>query len=385
MRATGTQAWRLVQQTADAVTLILLAPLGLLLFVLTVVGIVVLPVWLVSMPLLLLTLALTRPYADLHRGFAARTLGVAVPPPYRTREPGGALRQLGRAARDPARWRDLAWLPVNGTVGVVLYLVGLVESLLHQILAPLPGPYALELAARCNRRFLGSSQQARLARRVAELTRSRAAAVDIQAAELRRIERDLHDGAQARLVALGMTLGIAEQSLEQDPERMRRILGQARDELSAALGELRGLVRGMHPPVLADRGLVGALEALVLASPLPVSVDIALPGRPSAPIESAVYFGAAEALTNVIKHSDAHRADLLLRHQAGVLVLRLTDDGHGGADLDAGSGLRGIQRRLATFDGTLSVDSPDGGPTEVVLEVPCALSSPRTSPSSARA
>jgi signal transduction histidine kinase len=221
-----------------------------------------------------------------------------------------------------------------------------------------------------------------LAGRVQQLTTSRAETVDTQAAELRRIERDLHDGAQARLVGLGMNLGMADELLETDPDQARRLLAQARTDTGAALTDLRDLVRGIHPPVLADRGLDGAVQALVIAIPVPVALSIDLPdGRLPPPVESAAYFAAAEALTNVIKHSSAGTAWIQIRHADGKLSLVIGDNGRGGADPERGTGLRGIERRLAAFDGTLNVSSPPGGPTVVSMEVPCEPSSLKTSPS----
>jgi signal transduction histidine kinase len=227
------------------------------------------------------------------------------------------------------------------------------------------------------------------ARRIAELTKSRAATVDAQAAELRRIERDLHDGAQARLAAVGMTLGLASQALRTDTLRAGELLEEARADAGRALAELRDLVRGIHPPVLADRGLAGGLEAAALLCPVPVTVVVELAGRPQAPVESAHYFATAEALANVGRHSGASRARLRACHDGAALHVVLTDDGRGGADPRRGTGLRGIERRLAAFDGTLHVSSPTGGPTELTMELPCVLnsgqSSPKTTSSSATA
>jgi signal transduction histidine kinase len=232
------------------------------------------------------------------------------------------------------------------------------------------------------RSLLSVSEKSRLALRVEELTESRAETVDTQAAELRRIERDLHDGAQARLVALGMSLAMAEQQLERDPEGARALLSEARSASSDALAELRDLVRGIHPPVLADRGLDGAVQALALAAPMPVEVVIELPERLPAPLESAAYFAVAEALTNVVKHAHAQHAWIRLEQVGEQLTISVRDDGLGGASPGGGSGLRGIERRLSAFDGTLTVESPSGGPTEVVMVLPCVSSSPKTSPSS---
>ena len=243
------------------------------------------------------------------------------------------------------------------------------------------------MRARCSldRMFLTYGHTEKLEQRVQVLTETRAETIDHSAAELRRIERDLHDGAQARLVALGMNLGMADEMFTDDPEAARRMVAEARATTGAALGELRSVVRGIHPPVLADRGLSGAVQALALDMGLPVNVDADLPGRPPAPVESAVYFAVAECLANVGKHSGAEHAWVQLSHTDGVLTAVVGDDGRGGADPAAGTGMRGVMRRLSAFDGTMRVSSPDRGPTIVTLEVPCALSSPKTTRSSGTA
>jgi signal transduction histidine kinase len=229
---------------------------------------------------------------------------------------------------------------------------------------------------------IGAHDTQALEERIQALTESRAETVDTQAAELRRIERDLHDGAQARLVALGMSLGLAEDLLERDPDQARALVAEARTATGAALTELRDLVRGIHPPVLADRGLVGALQALVLTCPLPVDGTLDVPRLP-APVESAAYFAVTEVVTNAIKHSRATRLAIDASVADDRLTLVVRDDGRGGADPARGTGLQGIARRLASFDGTLDVDSPAGGPTTIRMELPCGSSSPKTSRSSA--
>jgi signal transduction histidine kinase len=230
------------------------------------------------------------------------------------------------------------------------------------------------LNARLIRALIGPTEQERLRARVQHLATSRAETVDTQAGELRRIERDLHDGAQARLVSLGMSLGLAEQLLHDNPQAVQQLLAEARESTSSALTELRDLVRGIHPPVLADRGLDGALKALALVNPIPTTVTTHLPGRLPAPVESAAYFAVAEALSNAIKHAGAQHIRIVVEFAAGQLVMRVSDDGRGGASIDAGTGLRGVARRLAAFDGTLAVDSPPGGPTEIRMSLPCASS-----------
>ncbi|MFF2073822.1 sensor histidine kinase [Kitasatospora sp. NPDC058162] len=313
---------------------------------------------------------------------------------------------------DPATWRDAAWVLVDPLVGgavaatpVLLTgygLYGLAQPVLPQPgpgygLLPLPGLLgpllglllvsaglalarpALHLHGRWTRSLLGPTERSRLAQRVEQLTEIRLDATEAQAAELRRIERDLHDGAQARLVAVSLRLGAVVPLIDRDPEKAKQVVTDAQENVTQALQELRDLVRGIHPPVLAERGLAEGIRALALDVPLRVEVRAELPGRAEAPVESAVYFAVSEALTNAVKHGDARHATVELTHAAGLLRAEVADDGRGGAVLDGGSGLRGIQRRLAVFDGTLTLTSPPGGPTRLIMELPCVLSSPRTS------
>jgi signal transduction histidine kinase len=228
-------------------------------------------------------------------------------------------------------------------------------------------------------RLLGLMPDVELTRRVQRLAESRAVVADTAASDLRRLERDLHDGAQARLVALGMNLRAAERLIPVNPDAALALVAEARDTSARALTELRELVRGVHPPVLADRGLADAVRALALDCPLRVETDIDLPGRPPAPVETACYFAVAELLTNAAKHSGARQARVDVRHGDGRLRVEVTDFGLGGADPAGGGGLAGVERRLAAFDGIMAISSPAGGPTIVVLEVPCVLSSPKTS------
>jgi signal transduction histidine kinase len=218
-----------------------------------------------------------------------------------------------------------------------------------------------------------------LARRVDGLTRTRSDATETAVAELRRIERDLHDGAQARLVALGMSLRAVEQLMGTNPDAARALVAEARETSSRALADLRDLVRGIYPPVLADRGLAEAVRNLALDSLLDVEVTVGLDGEPPMPVAAAVYFAVAEAMTNAVRHAGAGAVQVGLEHAGGMLRATVTDDGRGGADAARGSGLAGVERRLATFDGILAVSSPAGGPTIVAIEVPCALSSVKIS------
>jgi signal transduction histidine kinase len=224
-----------------------------------------------------------------------------------------------------------------------------------------------------------TGQEVELAGRVQRLTETRGYALDAAAAELRRIERDLHDGAQTRLVALGMNLRALERMLPASPEAARALATEAMETSARALSDLRQLVRGIYPPVLADRGLGHAVRALALDTALPVELDVDLPGRLTAPVESACYFAVAEALANAVKHSGARRVHIRIEHAKDLLRIEVADDGVGGADPARGTGLHGVERRLGTFDGILAVSSPPGGPTMIAMEVPCRLLSPKTS------
>jgi len=400
---------------AYALALAVLAQLGIALFVLNVVAIPLLIVT-VGFPMLLGIIPAVRGFANLHRSLTRTIAGVEIPSPYKTPPVPGPINFIRTALTDPATWRDLAWLIVNAVVGFTLNLLAAVlflaslfylvypflwwvtprgvfdyhlgfikidslpESFLSWPVAVLffllwrrYGRRLLQMNASLTRSLLGPNESARLATRVRELAETRAETVDTQAAELRRIERDLHDGAQARLAALSMNLGMAEEMVERDPVSAQQLLTEARQSAGQALSELRDLVRGIHPPVLADRGLQGAVQALALACPLKIDVQIDLPGRPPAPVESAAYFAVAEALANLTKHSAATTAWIQITYGEGRLHVLVGDDGIGGAEVCPGGGLHGIERRLAAFDGTLMVASPTGGPTTVVIELPCEL------------
>jgi signal transduction histidine kinase len=230
-------------------------------------------------------------------------------------------------------------------------------------------------------RMVGWAADAELVRRAAALTqrvdrldRTRSDATSTAVTELRRIERDLHDGAQARLVAVGMSLRAAEQLMPTSPEAALALIGEARETSSRALADLRDLVRGIYPPVLADRGLADAVRSLALDTPISVETDITLSGEPPMPIAAAVYFGIAEILTNAVRHSGADKVEIGIGYAGGLLRATVTDDGVGGADPANGTGLTGVERRLAAFDGVLAVSSPSGGPSIIAIEVPCELS-----------
>jgi signal transduction histidine kinase len=399
------------------------------LLVVSVVAVALTPVPFVGLALVPWAMTLVRKRTDLERRRASRT-GILVTRPYHPcpQRAGTAGWQRFRwTVTDPATWRDLAWLVPGalvgfalGTIGVVVplyglagltltpwwiwlgtgwYGYGLVRSIdtvpagllgllcLSQGAATLAvglwlAPWLRRVDALFARLFLAPTKAAELRLRVTQLTVTRADTVDAQAAELRRIERDLHDGVQARLVSLSMVIGLADALIDQSPAEAHKLLAEARESSGAALVELRHLVRGIHPPVLAERGLSGAVRALALSLPVPIAVDIDLPGRPDTPVESAAYFAVAEALANMVRHSRAHSGSVTLGHADGTLTMVVTDDGRGGADPTGGTGLRGIEGRLAAFDGTITLSSPPGGPTVITMELPCALSSPKTMPSS---
>lgn len=378
----------------------------------TVMTLVVLGVFVAfGVPRALLTM---RRLASLTRRLSGEWCDVEITEPYPAQRasegrPGSWSWSLG-ALVQPATWRDVAWMLVAPVVGAPLLLLPLAAPALlgwywaswtgtaafqyHPSKAPVlaalavatvgswvAGPWLLKVYGLLARSLLGPTLQSELSQRVQHLATTRSESLDSSASELRRIERDLHDGAQARLVSLGMTLGALEGVIGKDEQAARALLVEAQGSSSRALAELRDLVRGIHPPVLADRGLVDAVRALALDSPLPIEVVAEVGGRPPAPVESAVYFAVSELLANVSKHAGATRATVELQHREGSLHVRVRDNGHGGADPNRGTGLHGIERRLAAFDGYMVVLSPIGGPTLVDLEVPCELSLPRISSS----
>jgi signal transduction histidine kinase len=223
------------------------------------------------------------------------------------------------------------------------------------------------------RRLLSPAPGADLTLRVAQLTATRAAALDAHATELRRIERSLHDGTQNRLVAVNVLVGAARRALARDPSDAEAILDRAQDAAEQALAELRGVVRSILPPVLADRSLADALTALATDCPVTCRIDADVPGRCAASVEATAYFVVAEALTNIARHSNARRAGVMLRRREDRLCLEITDDGDGGADEHSGSGLLGIRRRVEAHDGTFGLASPAGGPTTLTVSLPCGL------------
>jgi signal transduction histidine kinase len=368
-----TPAERLAVTGYAGLHVLLFAPL-VVGFALLVTSAVLVSVW-VGVVLLLGLIPATRALTNLHRALASRILHAPVPPPYRSTS-GGALTRLRVQAADPMTWRDLLWTLWAITFGFAISLVGV---LLLAAVVTIPIWWygvvpLLQARASVDRALLTFGRAEVLEQRVSVLSETRAEVVDFSAAEVRRIERDLHDGPQARLAALSLSLGLADDLFDSDPDAARKLVNEARGSASSALVELRDVVRGIHPPVLADRGLVGAVQALAIDMATPVDVDADLSGRPPEAVESAMYFAVAECLANTAKHSGASRVWIRIRHDGGVLSAWVGDDGRGGANPTTGTGLRGVATRLAALDGGLRITSPVGGPTTVHLEVPCGLS-----------
>ncbi|WP_406427007.1 sensor histidine kinase [Streptomyces sp. NBC_00147] len=379
-----------------------------------------------GLALVVAAVGLARGCAAVHRRLAQGLLGERADAPPRLLPTGKAFARLDARLRDAAGWRSVAYVLVKLPVAAFgLYAVGwwltallnlsapLRWAVFHQrpaageagmpTITPIPfgggAPHSTSFAGTfvaaaigvvtllaapwftrgvvavdrwLIRALLGPGQ---LAERVRSLEESRALAVDDSAALLRRLERDLHDGAQVRLVALAMSLDMAKERLGRDgepvadPARVRQLVDTAHRNATEALAELRDLARGIHPPALDD-GLSDALSTLAARSTVPVELSVDVTQRPTPAIETIAYFCAAELLTNVIKHSGARRTVLRVAQEDGLLRLRVTDDGRGGATLGAGSGLTGLQQRVRTVDGRLDVSSPSGGPTAVTVELP---------------
>lgn len=355
----------------------------------------------VGIPALPIALKLIRRPVNFERRRAARLLGEPIPEPYRS----------GNPVTDPASRRDLGWLAFHGATGFVIgaFAIALPLGGLRQIISALvwqtvPGgvesslgfivsswplaalsaitgagmiaitfllPRVARRQARAARKLLAPAPGVVLTDRVVELAASRAAALEAHGAELRRLERDLHDGTQARIAAVVLQLGIADSLFDKDPQRARELLGKAQDTATGALAELRTVVRSIYPPLLTDRGLDGAVTALADRCPVPCTVDVGGSGRRPAAVEAAAYFVVAEMLTNVTKHSDADRAWISLDGTADTLLIEIRDNGRGGADESHGSGLAGIRKRAEAFDGTVTLTSPAGGPTVLKVELPC--------------
>jgi signal transduction histidine kinase len=402
-------AARLRRLGAEAAYLALGLLSGTLAFCVWITGVtlsITLALLIVGLPVVLATFALFRLLAELERKRAGLVLGAPIPSAYRVHE-GHLGRRLLGTLTDPQSWKDLAYLGLFGVVGCVwgtiwltvwayalgsltapawwwalpddaTYLWFTLDNTTEMLIAPVIGVVLVPVAILLQRALAVS--QASLARwllapslaaRVEQLKRTRAAAVDTAASDLERIERDLHDGAQARLVALAMDLGMAEERFDRDPESARELVGEAREEARRALAELRDLARGIRPSLLTERGLAAAIQALAARSPIPATAHVDVAVKPAPAIETAAWFVVSEALANAAKHSEANNVSVWLTRQADTLRVEVVDDGRGGADA-AGAGLRGLAQRVAALDGTLEVYSPRGGPTVVQASLPCA-------------
>lgn len=367
----------------------------------------------IALPFAWVLFVLARGFGHLERSRVASLAGVRIAdpvPPLAERSWWGRLKERARSA---PRWREIAHhiahLPVAGLTyafTMAAWCGSIAMLLIPTYVSALPGDtakfYFFELSqgwgsvaasavgvaglvlvapwltigvARVNvmlaRVLLGPSADAEHAEQVRRLETSRTAAVDSAETERRRIERDLHDGAQQRLVALAAGLGAAKAKIEHDPDEGRRMLSDAHEEAKAALKEIRDLVRGIHPVILEDRGLDAALSAVVARSPVPVTLDVQVGKRPLPTVESTAYFVVNEALTNVAKHANATKAHVSIAQAGERLVVEVRDNGQGGADPAGGTGLQGLRDRVAGLGGSIYVISPQGGPTTVSVELPC--------------
>jgi signal transduction histidine kinase len=404
-----TAAARLRVIGGDALYLLTGFAMSIVAFFVTVTGItmsITLGMLIIGFPVILLTFFCCRWLAELERRRAALVLGAPIAAEYRPPPTDRRLAaRLRDAAHDAQRWKDIAYLVVLAGVGFVFgviwlllwgvavtgltlpawwwttssteYLTFTIDNWKEAIGAAAIGVAVLPVAVLAQRPLaLAQAHLARwllgpsLAARVEQLTETRAGAVDAATTELERIERDLHDGAQARLVALAMDLGMAEERFDRDPESARELVGEARLEAKRALAELRDLARGMRPSLLAERGLGPAVSALAARSPVPATAIVEVRRKPPAPVETAAWFVVSEALANAGKHSGASRATISLTQRHGGLQIEVLDDGRGGAD-PAGAGLKGLAQRVAALDGRLEISSPSGGPTVVRALLPC--------------
>ncbi|MEU1180073.1 histidine kinase [Streptomyces sp. NPDC005820] len=393
MGKTVRRAWRATVHLALAAAMAFGMWIFITVLLITAVGtVVVVGAWLLPETVLLL-----RRIAGAKRNLTAAWTGVRIPEVYRPLT--GTIRErVVKAVRDPGTRTDARWMVAYWGYGALLAValplwpVGLVVDGVRcgplrreAVVLPLIVRLA-DLEADWSTALLKPSPQVRLTARVEELASTRAEAISAHGAELRRIERDLHDGTQARLVALSLRIGIAKRALARDPQTALRLLDEAQEQAEKALAELRQVVRGIHPPILSDRGLVGAVRALAASWGTPrsgeagsgegldVAVDVVgMDGEVRAPaaVEAAAYFVVAESLTNVAKYSGVSHAEVRLVRVRRGLRVRVADEGCGGAADAGGSGLLGMRRRVAALDGTMAVVSPAGGPTVIEVELPC--------------
>ncbi|MET8449921.1 sensor domain-containing protein [Streptomyces sp. NPDC005209] len=323
----------------------------------------------IGFPLLAIALFGARQLGKMERARARRLLGVRVeePSPLRLARVGG-LQRLWLALKDPVGWRTMLYDLIRLPWGILTFVTVLTGLFVLWPVLPFVVRGLTNVDRAMVRGLLSPSDE--LERRIAELESDRGVVVDTAAADLRRIERDLHDGAQARLVNLAMGLGLAKEKLLEDPDSAAAMVEEAHGEVKLALQELRDLARGIHPAVLTDRGLDAALSSVASRCTVPVKVTADLESRPAAAIEGIAYFTVSELLQNISKHSGARTAAVDVWRTEHRLLIQVWDDGRGGARLDGGTGMRGLADRLGAVDGLFVVDSPPGGPTTITAELP---------------
>ncbi|CAC08299.1 MULTISPECIES: sensor histidine kinase [Streptomyces] len=329
-----------------------------------------LTVTVIGLPLLAAGLLGARQLGKLERARTRALLGVRVdePSPLPLRSGRGFFAQLWMSLKDPVGWRTVLYAFIRFPWGVATFVVTLTSLFVLWPVLPFIARGLANADRAMVRGLLSPSDE--LERRIAELESDRGIVVDTAAADLRRIERDLHDGAQARLVNLAMGLGLAKEKLLEDPDAAAAMVDEAHGEVKLALQELRDLARGIHPAVLTDRGLDAALSSVASRCTVPVKVTADLTERPAAAIEGIAYFTVSELLQNVSKHSGASSASVEVWRSSDRLLIQVEDNGHGGARLDGGTGMKGLADRLSAVDGLFVVDSPEGGPTTITAELP---------------
>ncbi|CAM5255756.1 histidine kinase OS=Streptomyces tendae OX=1932 GN=GUR47_17635 PE=4 SV=1 [Streptomyces tendae] len=329
-----------------------------------------LTVTVIGLPLLAAGLLGARQLGKLERARARTLLGVRVdePSPLPLRGRRGFFAQLWMSLKDPVGWRTVLYEFIRFPWGVLTFVVTLTSLFVLWPVLPFVARGLTNVDRAMVRGLLSPSDE--LERRIAELESDRGVVVDTAAADLRRIERDLHDGAQARLVNLAMGLGLAKEKLLEDPDAAAAMVDEAHGEVKLALQELRDLARGIHPAVLTDRGLDAALSSVASRCTVPVRVTVDLAERPAPAIEGIAYFTVSELLQNVSKHSGAGSASVEVWRSSDRLLIQVGDNGRGGARLDGGTGMKGLADRLSAVDGLFVVDSPEGGPTLITAELP---------------
>jgi signal transduction histidine kinase len=416
----------------ETIYLLLNMPIGIATFTIVVTGFALgfgLLITLLGVPILVAMLYVSRGMGWFERGRAKLLLDLDVPRPYRPDPPSDHWWRVPVSRlSDPATWTEIVYHLLLLPIGILTFTVAFTSWVLGASLLFLPvyawalpqpvhafdswvkvtldtqphlelmggrygwvidtpieyvglvligavilliSPWIVRGLATANRYLVRGLLGSDVFARVRTLTDSRAAAVDIAAEDRRRIERDLHDGVQQRLVSLAMDLGRAKEKLDSDPDRAKELVVEAHEEAKRAITEVRDLARGIHPAVLTDRGLDAALSALTARSPVPADVHVDIAERPPASVEAAAYFVVSEALANAAKHAEATRASVIVRRTGDRLTVQVEDDGMGGASFVEGSGLAGLRDRVGALDGDLHLLSPRGGPTVLMVEIPC--------------